>query len=767
MAETTITGLPNATTPLDGTERVPMDQAGATKDATTQDIANLAGAAISSAVASHVAAADPHSQYLTQAEGDGRYRQSATALSDSDIPAGIARDSEVAAAIGAHEAAADPHPGYLTAAEGAAAYVGLSDARLSDAREWTAATIEQAEAEAGTATTRRAFTAQRVRQAIAAWWTGVSTAAGRAMVEALDAAAQRTLLGLGTADSPSFTGLTITGTAPVVIPNIHGSIAGNFYVHVKNTSGGPLEAGTVVYATGSVGDTDRITVAACNPTDPLKMPAIAVLETTLANNGDGDAVVLGELRPFNTNSYQLGDQLYVGASGAMVATIPASGEVQQVGSVVRVNVNTGTILVNTGAAMARVGFTGAYGDLLGLPTLGTAAAASTGDFAPAAQGVTNGNSHNHDGGDGAQIAYASLSGLPTLGTAAAQNVGTSAGNVVQLDNAAKLPAVDGSQLTNLPAGTSPAGSGTEIQYRNGSALGAIPNSSVDGATGAVTLARLILVANGAANTPPMALTGTWFTGGTSTTTKPALLIEPTGTTSTSWSTAGTGFGVNAPNGFTGNLLDLQLNGVTKFFVDSGIGAGFVRVSGGNTPSLGVVQSTGRRSTLSPLELRFFGTVNNSLVAITGEAAGTMAQRDGTAAQIFRVYDTYTSDTDFHRAAIATARATLSAVSGASATATALIPAGAVVMGVTSKVTTSLGTGNGTTGYEIGTASDSDRWGAITGTAAGTASDNRDWTAGTIECFPAATNVIVTAVGGNFNGTGTIYLSVQYMTGQVD
>ena len=365
MAETTITGLPNATTPLSGTERVPMDQAGTTKDASTQDIANLAAGAISSAVAAHVAAADPH-------------------------------------------------PGYLTAAEGDAAYVGASDARLADAREWTAATISQAEAEAGTATTRRAWTAQRVRQAIAAWWTGASTAAGRAMVEALDAVAQRTLLGLGTADSPSFTGLTITGTAPVVIPHIHGSIAGNFYVHVRNTSGAPLAAGTAVYATGSVGSTDRITVAACDPTDPLKMPAIAVLETTLANNGDGDAVVLGELRPFNTNSYQLGDQLYVGAGGALVATILASGEVQQVGSVARVNVNTGTILVNTGAAMARVGFTGAYGDLSGRPTLGTAAAAASTDFAPAAQGVTNGNSHDHNGGDGAQIAYGSLSGLPSI-----------------------------------------------------------------------------------------------------------------------------------------------------------------------------------------------------------------------------------------------------------------------------------------------------------------------------------------------------------------
>lgn len=42
------------------------------------------------------------------------------------------------------------------------------DLRLSNAREWSADTISQAEAEAGTATTRRAFTAQRVRQAAVA-----------------------------------------------------------------------------------------------------------------------------------------------------------------------------------------------------------------------------------------------------------------------------------------------------------------------------------------------------------------------------------------------------------------------------------------------------------------------------------------------------------------------------------------------------------------------------------------------------------------------
>ncbi|WP_213662864.1 pyocin knob domain-containing protein [Stutzerimonas stutzeri] len=45
-----------------------------------------------------------------------------------------------------------------------------TDPRLTDAREWTATTVTQTEAEQGVATTRRAWTAQRVFQAVAAWW---------------------------------------------------------------------------------------------------------------------------------------------------------------------------------------------------------------------------------------------------------------------------------------------------------------------------------------------------------------------------------------------------------------------------------------------------------------------------------------------------------------------------------------------------------------------------------------------------------------------
>lgn len=60
-----------------------------------------------------------------------------------------------------------------------------------------------------------------------------------------------------------------------------------------------------------------------------------------------------------------------------------------------------------------------YSTLSNLPTLGTAAATAATDYAVAAKGVTNGDSHDHNGGDGGQIAYSSLSSLPTLGTAAA------------------------------------------------------------------------------------------------------------------------------------------------------------------------------------------------------------------------------------------------------------------------------------------------------------------------------------------------------------
>ena len=46
-------------------------------------------------------------------------------------------------------------------------------------------------------------------------------------------------------------------------------------------------------------------------------------------------------------------------------------------------------------------------------------------------------------------AYSDVTGTPTLGTAAALNVGTGANNIPQLDSNGKLGAIDGSALTGI------------------------------------------------------------------------------------------------------------------------------------------------------------------------------------------------------------------------------------------------------------------------------------------------------------------------------
>ncbi|MEG4807926.1 hypothetical protein QUA82_09875 [Microcoleus sp. F8-D3] len=77
---------------------------------------------VTAAINSHKAETDPHPIYLTQAEGDGRYRQNSAAITDAELPSTIARDTEVTAAINSHKAETDPHPIYLTQAEGDARY---------------------------------------------------------------------------------------------------------------------------------------------------------------------------------------------------------------------------------------------------------------------------------------------------------------------------------------------------------------------------------------------------------------------------------------------------------------------------------------------------------------------------------------------------------------------------------------------------------------------------------------------------------------------
>jgi len=146
-----------------------------------------------------------------------------------------------AAAVAAHAAAADPHPTYTTQSEAAAAApvqsvagrtgavtlvaadvsgaVSTSDSRLIDAREWSAATVTQTEAETGSSTTRLAFTPLRVFQAIAAWWaasaakTKLDGIASGATANSSDATLLARANHTGTQTASTITGLATVSTS--------------------------------------------------------------------------------------------------------------------------------------------------------------------------------------------------------------------------------------------------------------------------------------------------------------------------------------------------------------------------------------------------------------------------------------------------------------------------------------------------------------------------------------------------------------------------
>jgi hypothetical protein len=124
--------------------------------------------------------------------------------------------------------------------------------------------------------------------------------------------------------------------------------------------------------------------------------------------------------------------------------------------------------INAGSPLlATVAITGDYSDLSGTPALSTVA--TTG-------------------------AYADLSGTPSLGTAAAHDVGIADGDVVQVQTGGKLPALDGSNLTNLPTPPGLATVATTGAYSDLTGTPSLASVAITGAyndlTGKPTLATV-------------------------------------------------------------------------------------------------------------------------------------------------------------------------------------------------------------------------------------------------------------------------------------
>ena len=166
----------------------------------------------------------------------------------------------------------------------------------------------------------------------------------------------------------------------------------------------------------------------------------------LAPNGTGAVVVKGNTNPgtiiFNCESNSHGQTVKAQPHSATVTnalTLPAGGDQEIVGTTATQTLtNKSIVATQLTGTIANARLDAQLQDVAGLA-------------------VTNGGFIVGDGSnfvlETAGTARTSLG----LGTAAITDTGTSAGNTVVLDGSAKLPAVDGSQLTNLSSAGATAG----------------------------------------------------------------------------------------------------------------------------------------------------------------------------------------------------------------------------------------------------------------------------------------------------------------------
>jgi hypothetical protein len=299
----------------------------------------------------------------------------------------------------------------------------------------------------------------------------------------------------------------------------------------------------------------------------------------LSNAEKGDLYIISVAGTYQGQTWAVGDHLLINADMGGTLDPAKIDKVDNTDSVTSVAGRTGAVTLSTAdiSGLATVASTGAYSDLTGAPTLATVA--TTGAYSDLsgtpslATVATTG-------------AYSDLTGTPTLGTAAAEDVGTLAGNVVQLDGTAKLPAVDGSQLTNLPAA---------------------PVTSVAGKTGAVTL-----VAGDISGLATVATTGAYsdLTG-----TPTLATVATTGAYSDL-----TGTPTLATVATTGAYSDLT--GTPTLATVATTGA-YSDLTG--TPTLATVATTGAYSDLTGTP-----TLGTAAAEDVGTLAGNVVQLDGSA-----------------------------------------------------------------------------------------------------------------------------------------
>ena len=140
---------------------------------------------------------------------------------------------------------------------------------------------------------------------------------------------------------------TSTLTNKTIIDASNHVHADTVHVEVYNDSGGTLTKGTAVYVSGYDVGNELVEVDKADA-DTANMPAIGLVYADITDGNSGTVIAYGDLEDLVTNSYSVGDALYVDTTaGGLTDTKPTgASSIQKIGTVIRSHATQGIILVS-------------------------------------------------------------------------------------------------------------------------------------------------------------------------------------------------------------------------------------------------------------------------------------------------------------------------------------------------------------------------------------------------------------------------------------